>query len=120
MLSGPTRVRSSSGADRLIPSVFHRDGAPIKSFQAAWVEACKRAGAPGLLVHDLRRTGVRNLERAGVSRSVAMKLTGHKTESVYRRYAIVSERDLAEGVQKLAALPALGSIRSRSVQKKSG
>ena len=37
-------------------------------------------------------------------RSVAMKLTGHKTESVLRRYAIVSEADLREGVAKLARL----------------
>jgi hypothetical protein len=49
-------------------------------------------------------TAVRNLERAGVSRSVAMKLTGHKTEAVYRRYAITSAADLAEGVAKLAVL----------------
>ena len=52
------------------------------------------------------RTAVRNLERAGMSRSVAMKLTGHKTESPYRRYAIVSEADLSAGVAKLAALHA--------------
>jgi Phage integrase family len=61
--------------------------------------------------HDFRRTAVRNLERAGVSRSVAMKLVGHKTESIYRRYAIVSQRELAEGVAKLAQLhacPAFG------------
>ena len=45
---------------------------------------------------------MRNLERAGVPRSVAMKLTGHKTEAVYRRYAIVSEADLTEGLKKLA------------------
>lgn len=41
---------------------------------------------------------------AGVPRSVAMKLTGHKTESVYRRYAIVSEADLSEGLKRLATL----------------
>ena len=53
------------------------------------------------LFHDFRRTAGRNLERAGVLRSVAMKLTGHKTEAVYRRYAIVSEADLTQGVKKL-------------------
>ncbi len=89
---------------QLIPWVFHRSGKPIRSFHVAWTEACKRAEVPGRLVHDLRRTAVRNLERASVPRSWAMKLTGHKTESVYRRYAIVSEADLAEGVRRLAAL----------------
>lgn len=89
---------------RIIPWVFHRDGKPIRAFRTVWKTACENAGIPGRLVHDLRRTAVRNLERAGVSRSVAMKLTGHKTESVYRRYAIVSEADLSEGVGKLAAL----------------
>ena len=77
---------------------------PIKTFRVQWQRACKKAGVPGRYVHDLRRTAVRNLERAGVPRSVAMKLSGHKTESVYRRYAIVSESDLAEGVKKLGTL----------------
>ncbi len=90
--------------DKLIPWVFHRNGDPIKGFRKAWDKACKAAGVPDMIPHDFRRTAVRNLERAGVSRSAAMKLTGHKTESVYRRYAIVSEADLAEGVKKLAAL----------------
>lgn len=66
--------------------------------------ACIAARFRTRLVDDFRRTAVRNLERAGVSRSVAMKLTGHKTESVYRRYAIVSEADLAAGVARLAVL----------------
>ena len=90
--------------ERLIPFVFHRNGRLIKSFRKAWADACLAAGVPGMIPHDFRRTAVRNLERAGVSRSAAMKLTGHKTESVYRRYAIVSEGDLAEGVRKLAAI----------------
>jgi integrase len=90
--------------ERLIPWVFHRNGRSIKDFRKAWEIACKSADVPGMIPHDFRRTAVRNLERAGVSRSAAMKLTGHKTESVYRRYAIVSEADLAEGVKKLAAL----------------
>ena len=88
----------------VVPHVFHHGVQPIKSFRRAWRSACKRAGLVGMIPHDFRRTAVRNLERAGVSRSVAMKLVGHKTESVYRRYAIVSSRDLNEGVAKLAAL----------------
>lgn len=90
----------------IIPWVFHRDGHPIKDFRKAWRNAYKAAGVPDRIPHDFRRTAVRNLERAGVPRSVAMKLTGHKTESVYRRYAIVSESDLAEGLKKLAVLHA--------------
>jgi len=89
---------------RIIPLVFHRSGRPIHSFRRSWKEACKKAGVPGLLFHDLRRSAVRNLERASVPRSVAMKLTGHKTESIYRRYAIVAEADLREAGMKLSAL----------------
>ncbi len=84
--------------------VFHRNGHQVGDYSDSWGTACKKAGVPGRLVHDLRRTAVRRLERAGVPRSVAMKLTGHKTENVYRRYAIVSESDLALGVAKVAAL----------------
>jgi len=96
--------RCERAQGRIIPQVFHRGGRPIRSMTKAWRTACKRAGVPGRLLHDLRRTAVRNLERAGVSRSVAMKMTGHKTESVYRRYAIVAESDLHEAGAKLAAV----------------
>ena len=88
----------------IVPWVFHRAGRQIKEFRKAWHNACRLAGVPGRIPHDFRRTAVRNLERAGVSRSVAMKITGHKTESVYRRYAIVSEADISEGLKKLALL----------------
>ncbi len=89
---------------RIVTHVFHRNGRPIKSIRVAWANACRRAGVPGLLVHDLRRTAVRNLVRAGVPEPVAMKLTGHLTPSVFKRYAIVDEAMLREGVEKLARL----------------
>ena len=91
---------------QIIPHVFHRDGDPIRTMDAAWRAACKRAGIEGAWFHDLRRSAVQNLERAGVPRSVAMKITGHKTEAVYRRYAIAESRALEEGVEKLARLHA--------------
>ncbi len=100
--------RCERAQGRIIPWVFHRSGQPIKSMGKSWRTACKRAGLPGRLLHDLRRSAVRNLERAGVSRSAAMKLTGHKTEAVYRRYAIVSESDLREAGAKLALSPSNG------------
>ena len=67
----------------------------MRSLRRAWVTACRKAGRPGLLPHDLRRSAVRNLERAGISRSVAI------TEAVYRRYAIVAESDPREAGAKL-------------------
>jgi integrase len=100
---------------QIISHVFHRDGEPIRSLRRAWNAACLRAGVPDAIFHDLRRTAVRNLERAGVPRSVAMKLTGHKTEAVYRRYAIADAAALAEGVEKLARLHATRSAEPRKV-----
>ncbi len=83
------------------PWVFHQNGRPIRSYDGAWRSATKKAGLPGRTVHDFRRTTIRRLEHAGISRSVAMKLTGHKTESVYRRYAIVSKSDLEDATRRL-------------------
>jgi hypothetical protein len=57
----------------------------------------------GRIPHDFRRTAVRNLERAGVPRSAAMRMVGHKTEAIYRRYAIVDEAMMREGAEKLGA-----------------
>jgi integrase len=88
----------------IIPWLFHRAGRPIKSFRRAWLTVCKDAGLSGRIPHDFRRTAVRNLERAGVPRSTAMKMVGHKTESIYRRYAIVDEAMLKEGAAKLQTL----------------
>ena len=59
------------------------------------------AGVPGRILHDFRRTAVRNLERVGVPRSAAMAMVGHKTESIYRRYAIVDAGALREAAAKI-------------------
>jgi len=83
------------------PFVFHLDGKKIGDFRKAWQSACKRAGLSGLLIHDLRRCAARNLSRAGVAEVVAMKITGHKTSSMYRRYRIIDEKEIREAQEKM-------------------
>ncbi len=82
--------------------LFHRAGRHIKDFRKAWENACEAAGVDASLFHDLRRCAVRNMEFAGVPRTVARAITGHKTESVYLRYMIVPERDIRDAGEKLA------------------
>ena len=96
---------------QVIPWVFCRDdGAPVGDFKKAWATARIKAGVPGRLFHDFRRTAVRNLIRAGIPETVAMKMTGHRTRSVFQRYAIVEETMLNEAAAKLiAAAPRLGT-----------
>ena len=73
--------------------LFARGSVPIKDFRMSWNLACQAAGVPGLLFHDLRRTAVRNLRRAGVAESVIMKITGHRTRGVFERYNITDQTD---------------------------
>jgi integrase len=74
---------------------------PITSFTKAWTVACTAACCPGRIPHDLRRSAVRTFVRAGLSEHVAMKLAGHRTPSVFRRYDIVSDDDLREAARTL-------------------
>lgn len=104
---------------KVVALVFHRNGEPIKYFRAAWKNACKEAGCPNAIVHDLRRSAVRLYERAGVPRSVAMSFTGHLTESVYKRYAIVDEsmqREAAARIDQFLAAPPTTGKKTATVK----
>lgn len=83
--------------------VFHRNGLHIGDYRKAWATACKLAGCPGRKFHDFRRTAARNMIRAGVSQVVAMSITGHRTVSMFHRYAIVSQDQIREAQAKLQA-----------------
>jgi integrase len=71
--------------ETVCPWVFHRNGYQVAWYYDGWRTACDKAGVPGRLLHDLRRSAVRNLVRAGASEQVAMSITGHKTRSVFDR-----------------------------------
>jgi integrase len=108
--------------------VFHRDGEPVLEFRKSWASACVASGVgkmvcpkcgaegtvktcpqcevrteyTGRIFHDLRRSGVRHMVRAGVPQSVAMKISGHKTASMFRRYDIADEEDLRAAMESVA------------------
>jgi integrase len=81
---------------RTVPSARGKPGDRILGFRKAWATACRKAGVKDRLRHDCRRTAARNLIRAGIPQVVAMKLTGHETDSVFRRYAITDANMLRE------------------------
>lgn len=101
-----TRIEQGRGGAEVASVFFWDDGTPILSYRKGWADAVKASGA-ARIPHDFRRTAVRNLELASVPRSAAMKMVGHKTESIYRRYAIVDEGMMQDAVAKLAALHTL-------------
>ena len=87
--------------------MFHFKGERMTWFYKTWDAACKEAGLvdecgkPTRLFHDLRRSAVRNLVRAGTPELVAMRISGHKSRSVFERYNVVSETDIRQGAARL-------------------
>jgi len=85
------------------PYIFHYKGRQYNenTFNLHWREACLKAGVDRHF-HDLRRTVVRNLTRAGVHRTIAKLITGHESDMVFERYDIVDERDLKDALTKMS------------------
>jgi integrase len=120
-------VTKSDGTREMTTTIFHRDGLPVAEFRKSWSSACLAAGLGKMMCpkcesestarrcshckvptsysgrnfHDLRRTAIRNLVRAGVPETVCMAISGHRTRAVFDRYNITDEKDLAEAMRKL-------------------
>jgi integrase len=106
-------LQDENGSTRFAEFVFHRDGQQIGDFRKAWATACRKANVHRLF-HDLRRTAARNMLAAGTPQAVAMTITGHRTDAMFRRYAIVDETQkkeaLAQTQQYLANTAAKGKV----------
>ena len=106
-------VRGATETVTLATHVFHRAGEPVGDFRKAWATACEDANLPGLLFHDLRRSAVREMDRAGVAQTVAMKVTGHRTPSMWRRYRITSAEEGRDALTRTQ-----GAIRAQRDQER--
>jgi integrase len=99
--------------------VFLVGGKPPRSTKTAFNNACKRAGIMGFRFHDFRHTALSNMRRAGIDHLTIMKMSGHKTLEVFKRYNSFSEADLHESAKKLTLLLTLAHQDKKDTLAKS-
>jgi integrase len=118
--------REKNGTVQLSEFIFHRSGTAVAEIRKSWqtgaiaaglgimvcpkcesrrtekyCQECKTARKyEGKLFHDLRRTAVRNMVKAGVNTQVAKQWSGHKSDSMFERYSILSTDDMREAAKK--------------------
>ena len=80
--------------------VFNRHGRRISNFRKSWTAATEAAHKPGLLVHDLRRSAIKNMMKTRVPQATAMAISGHKTTSTFRRYHIIDTDEIRTALEQ--------------------
>lgn len=111
-------IQRRQQVQRLGCPIFHREGKRIWEFRKSWQRAASAAGLD-LLPHDLRRSAIRNLIHAGVDQATAMRISGHRTADVFRRYQIVTTEDQAKALERVTALHRAASTDAKARAAKS-
>jgi integrase len=93
------RPIEENGTVRMAEFLFHRSGARVGDFKKSWGTATRLAGVPEKLFHDLRRSAVRRMVRAGINPQIAKKWSGHVSDSMFQRYSILTTDDLREAFE---------------------
>jgi integrase len=96
-----TELRKGKQPDDFL--VTRESGEPVRDLRGTWAAITEEAKLPSLLLHDFRRSAVRNMIRRGVPQKTAREISGHKTDSVFNRYNIVSEADLQDAARRIEA-----------------
>ena len=83
-----------------------RGGEPLghNKFRPIWAAACRKAGVPGLHLHDLRHSGLTWTAAAGATTAELMYRAGHSSPTVAMRYQHAQKHRDQEIAERLGAL----------------
>ncbi len=104
----PERAKPKTGPDfdrTKLWKAWHKAGVAAKLGTRAEVEGKAEPRYTGLIIHDLRRSAIKNLMKAGVNEKVAMKISGHKTRDVFDRYPVVDTKHVVAAMRRVQGAP---------------